>query len=162
MYGQLGDGTTTDRYVPTPVSSNEVSSWLAISAGGGHTCGLAAGSDLNGKAYCWGESRPPPLPATNPPQLLQGLAYSAVALSATIRGRNLAGANWSGQLGDNSTIDQNVPTPVSNSTVSSWLTISAGGSYVCGLAAGSGLDGKAYCWGESPPRLSMKSPHWEV
>ena len=55
--GRLGDGTTTDRHVPTPVLDNTVSSWLAISVGGGHTCGLAAGSRM---AYCWGESLPRP------------------------------------------------------------------------------------------------------
>jgi hypothetical protein len=53
--GQLGDGTTTRRDVPTPVSTSLVSSWLAISAGGEHTCGLAVGSRA---AYCWGESPP--------------------------------------------------------------------------------------------------------
>ena len=60
-YGQLGDGTTTRRDVPTPVSASVVSSWLAISAGGEYTCGLAAGSSA---AYCWGEL--PPRPARSP------------------------------------------------------------------------------------------------
>ena len=63
--GELGDGTTTNRKVPTAVSTATVSNWLAISAGTYHTCGLAAGGGQDGKAYCWGES--PPRPAMNPP-----------------------------------------------------------------------------------------------
>ena len=66
-YGQLGDGGLVEvsRCAPTPVSDNDVSSWLGISAGGYHTCGLAAGGGLDGKAYCWGES--PRRPAMDPP-----------------------------------------------------------------------------------------------
>ena len=51
-YGQVYSGTTN--YVTTPTAvTGSVSSWTAISAGGKHTCGLAAG---NGAAYCWGEA----------------------------------------------------------------------------------------------------------
>ena len=59
-WGQLGDNTTIDRYIPTPVSAGSVSSWLTISAGAAPTCGLVADSGQNGKAYCWGESPPSP------------------------------------------------------------------------------------------------------
>ena len=61
--------------------------------------------------------------------------------------RVLAGNNNQGQLGDNTTTDRNVPTPVSNGTVSTWLAISAGNTHTCGLAAGNGQDGKVFCWG---------------
>jgi alpha-tubulin suppressor-like RCC1 family protein len=47
-YGQLGDGTTDDRNIPTPAPSSPV--FEVLSAGGSHTCGLTP----EGTAYCWG------------------------------------------------------------------------------------------------------------
>jgi len=54
-YGQLGDGTTTDRLVPTPVAGGLT--FAAVSAGPivpfyGHTCGVTT----SGTAYCWGDN----------------------------------------------------------------------------------------------------------
>ena len=51
---------------------------------------------------------------------------------------------------------------MSTATVTSWRAISAGGYHTCGLAADDGRDGKAYCWGESPPRPAMDSPQRQV
>ena len=82
-------------------------------------------------------------------------ARAAAALIAAIRDRVLAGYNNYGQLGDGTNTNSNVPTAVSTATVTSWLAISAGQYHTCGLAADSGQDGKAYCWGESPPRPAM-------
>jgi len=48
--GQLGDGTTTDRLIPTPVAGGLA--FAALSAGGAHTCGLTT----SGVAYCWGDN----------------------------------------------------------------------------------------------------------
>ena len=78
------------------------------------------------------------------------------------RDRVLAGWNANGQLGDGTTTNQNVPTAVSTATVTTWRAISAGGSDTCGLAAGGGQDGKAYCWGESPPRPAINLAYQEV
>src|SRR5947208_2790628 len=47
-YGQLGDGTTTDRSSPGLVAGGV--SFTAVRAGYNHTCGLTAA----GAAYCWG------------------------------------------------------------------------------------------------------------
>ena len=49
-FGQLGDGTTTDRLTPTPVIGGLT--FPAISAGGNHTCGVTPSGD----AYCWGDN----------------------------------------------------------------------------------------------------------
>src|SRR5690606_27620738 len=49
--GQLGDGTTTDRVVPTPVSVPPGVAFDQIETGGYHTC--ARGT--RGDASCWGE-----------------------------------------------------------------------------------------------------------
>jgi alpha-tubulin suppressor-like RCC1 family protein len=51
-FGALGDGSTTDRTTPVPVSGGI--EFSLVIAGGfiGHTCALASG----GAAYCWGEN----------------------------------------------------------------------------------------------------------
>jgi alpha-tubulin suppressor-like RCC1 family protein len=49
-WAQLGDGTTSDRRIPTPVAAS--TSFSAVSAGGAHTCALTP----EGVAYCWGEN----------------------------------------------------------------------------------------------------------
>ena len=50
IYGQLGDGTTTQRLVPTGVVGGL--SFAAVSTGSWHTCGVTT----SGAAYCWGEN----------------------------------------------------------------------------------------------------------
>ena len=46
--GQLGDGTTTDHYIPAPLASTE--RWKAISLSTWHACGIATSNTV----YCWG------------------------------------------------------------------------------------------------------------
>ena len=48
--GQLGDGTTNDRYTPSLVSGGL--SFVALSCGSYHTCGIT----VAGVAYCWGDN----------------------------------------------------------------------------------------------------------
>lgn len=52
MAGQVGDGTTTERSRPVPVS--EPSRFVQISAGGGHS-GHTCGVSPDNTAYCWGK-----------------------------------------------------------------------------------------------------------
>ena len=47
-YGELGNASTVDSYVPVAVSGGLTFS--SISVGGAHTCGLTT----SGRAYCWG------------------------------------------------------------------------------------------------------------
>jgi hypothetical protein len=48
FWGQLGDGTTTERVLPVPVSGNL--RVTTMNAGGGHNCAVT----LNGRGFCWG------------------------------------------------------------------------------------------------------------
>jgi len=48
FYGQLGDGTTTQRLVPNTVAGGLT--FADVRAGGNHTCGVTT----SGAAYCWG------------------------------------------------------------------------------------------------------------
>ena len=111
-YGQLGDGTTTDRDQAVSVSNSEGTGPLAdvaeISAGGLHTCTRRA----NGQARCWGR-------------------------------------NSYGQLGDGTITDRLRPVAVSNTTGTGALTdvaeISAGGLHTCAPLT----NGQARCWGRN-------------
>ena len=49
-FGQLGDGTTTDRLTPTAVSGSLAFAY--IKAGDLFTCGITS----TGVAYCWGDN----------------------------------------------------------------------------------------------------------
>jgi alpha-tubulin suppressor-like RCC1 family protein len=51
LFGQLGDGTTTDRTTPATVSG--LSGATAVAAGGRHTCALLG----DGTVRCWGANR---------------------------------------------------------------------------------------------------------
>src|SRR5690606_12825203 len=106
--GQLGDGSTTDRYVPTDVSG--LSGVEAVAVGGGHACALTASGDVR----CWGwnaygqlgdgsmESRLAPTVAvadlSGVASIVSGESYScAVLTSGAMR---CWGQGHYGQLGD--------------------------------------------------------------
>ena len=119
--GQLGDGTHTNRAVPTAVPRPAGVTFSAITAAGNHTCAL--GSD--GRAYCWGENghgqlgdgtttaRALPVSVHLPP----GFTVSAIG---TYSGHTCAvvapsgqpacwGWNVSGELGDGTRVQRLVP-----------------------------------------------------
>jgi hypothetical protein len=50
-WGQLGDGTTAARALPTPVATTR--RFVAVSAGDTHACAIAD----DGAGYCWGDNR---------------------------------------------------------------------------------------------------------
>ena len=99
-YGQIGDGTTTDRLSPTPIAGGI--SFDRLSVGGLHTCGLTP----DGTAYCWGR-------------------------------------NQAGQLGDSTTTTRHVPTSVAGGLA--FQSISAGTAGTCAITTSS----TTYCWGYS-------------
>jgi alpha-tubulin suppressor-like RCC1 family protein len=163
--GQLGDGTTTDRPTPVPVSGGL--DFAVVSAGSHHTCGVTTG----GSAYCWGWNRDGQLgdgtiTDRHVPVAVSGeLGFVAVSTGfhytcgVTTEGSAYCwGRNISGQLGDGSGADHTTPVPVSGGL--SFVAVSAGEAHVCGLTTGENahcwgdnffgqLGGRAYCWGRN-------------
>lgn len=152
--GQVGDGTFTDRAVPSRVLAPDDVAFLELSAGGSHTCGLAD----TGQVYCWGYNddgrlgdgtqvdQPVPVAVRTPPNAY--LAHVTVGRlhSCAMTGSGKAwcwGANLNGELGDGTTTYRSTPTAVIAIDGVDFTSITAGESHTCALAA----TGRAYCWG---------------
>ncbi|MDA8594000.1 hypothetical protein N9L85_01360 [Euryarchaeota archaeon] len=152
-YGQLGDGTTTYRYIPTPTSSLGTNrTAVALTSGDSHTCALLD----NGSVSCWGQKywgfgiRG----SENTPTLTASLGTGRTAVAISAGGFHTCAildngsvscwgeANY-GQLGQVSVVGL-TPTLTSSLGVGrSAVAISAGESHTCAL-----LDnGSVSCWG---------------
>ena len=161
--GQLGDGTTTTKYVPTLVSGGYTYKSIAVngyySNGYGNTCAIA----LNGNAYCWGYNNNGQLgngtttQSTTPVLVSGGITFNtqntkSISTSGdgfsfntcAIAANNSAycwGYNNHGQLGNGTTTQSTTPVLVSGGL--SLSTITTGYFTSCALAT----NGNAYCWG---------------
>lgn len=151
--GQLGDGSTTDRNVPVDVAGLG-SGVIGVSAGTHHSCALSA----TGGVKCWGDNTygqlgdGANLDRTGPVSVV-GLAGGVVAVSAggahtcavtAAGGVKCWGDNDSGQLGDGSTSDQNVPVDVIGLNTGV-VAIGAGHTHSCAVTE----TGGAKCWGSN-------------
>ncbi|MBK7843723.1 MAG: hypothetical protein IPJ71_08520 [Bdellovibrionales bacterium] len=167
--GENGDGDNLDENIPVLVDTSNLSagsSFISLTAGMGHTCGLAS----DGKAYCWGRDFEGQLGENgdgdnldeNTPALVDTSILSAGSSFISLVAGNyhtcgLAsdgkaycwGWDSDGQLGedgDGDNLDENIPVLVDTSNLSagsSFISLVAGVDHTCGLAS----DGKAYCWG---------------
>ena len=150
--GELGDGTTTNRSSPVPVSGGLI--FATVSAGPEYTCGVTTG----GATYCWGANdvgelgdgtttnRSSPVPVSG------GLTFATVSTGGVGRRNHTCGvttggaaycwgANEFSQLGDGTTTDRSSPVPVSGGLT--LAAVSTGAIHTCAVTTG----GAAYCWG---------------
>ncbi|MBI4704415.1 MAG: hypothetical protein HY744_25195 [Deltaproteobacteria bacterium] len=153
QYGQLGDGTTQDKPLPTQVSALGTSA-VAVAAGADHTCAVKADSAL----WCcgWnqygqlgdGTTQDKPLPTQ-----VKALGTSAVAVAAgwlhtcAVKADGTLwcwGHNEYGQLGDGTTQDKPLPTQVSALGTSA-IAVAAGRAHTCAIKK----DGALWCWGRN-------------
>jgi alpha-tubulin suppressor-like RCC1 family protein len=156
QFGWLGDGTTTNRYTPTPVATTRKFTMLA--AGAGHTCGLTA----SGAAYCWGTNGKGQLGdgtttgALTPVAVTGGHVFATITAGAfsightcgvTIAGKAFCwGDNQEGQLGIGAKDNNPHPTPTAVAGGLEFASLSAGlGQHTCGVSTAGG----GYCWGQS-------------
>lgn len=155
-FGQLGDGTLSDRVHPVAVSGfPEGAVITAVSAGMDHSLAL----DSNGRVYAWGGNDEGQLGnGTNAPSrvpmTVAGLAPcigisagSYVSLAVSADGVLYAfGSNWTGQLGDGSGVERDHPTPVTGFPAGTVIRRAwAGRWHALALDA----DGNAYAWGNN-------------
>lgn len=157
-YGQLGDGTTTDRLTPVQVVGLD-SGVVAISAGEEHTCAATTA----GGAVCWGRNSYGQLgdgtsgPRNNsraPVQVVGLTDVAAVSAGAyhtcavtTAGSVSCWGRNTHGQLGNGSSGSHNGSArPVGVTGLDSGIAaVSAGGYHTCALSA----EGGVMCWGRN-------------
>src|SRR5450759_3042320 len=149
--GQLGDNTTTDRSTPVAVQQGGVT-FSSITAGLTYTCGLTSA----GAAWCWGDNGQGRLGdnTTTERHLPVAVQQGGVTFTSITGGADHTcgltsagaaycwGANWYGQLGDNTTTERDVPTAVQQGPVT-FSSITAGDAHTCGLTGA----GATYCWG---------------
>ena len=158
-YGQLGDGTTTDKTTPVEVSG--LTGAIAIAAGAYHTCALTSA----GTVKCWGDNESGQLgngTTTNSttPVEVSGLT-GAIAITAgvghtcalTSAGRvECWGWNFYGQLGNGTSSGPEhcnqgfacSTTPVEVSGLTGAIAINSGGGFhTCALTSA----GTVQCWG---------------
>jgi alpha-tubulin suppressor-like RCC1 family protein len=150
--GQLGTGNTTNRNVPTAVSTSLT--FRQISGGKYHTCGIT----LAGVGYCWGQNVDGRLgtnnttPSTSPQQVSTSVTFDSIS-SGIIHTCGLSrsglvycwGFNQEGEVGaaipPADSVIVKVPRPVSSRP---FRSVSTGGLHACALDQNSGA---AYCWG---------------
>ncbi|TAH33182.1 hypothetical protein EYC59_05280 [Candidatus Saccharibacteria bacterium] len=159
IYGQIGDGSTTNRFTPAQVTNSGPGgnkTWVDVSAGYQHTCGLTS----NGTAYCWGfnghgqlgtgnnSDNSVPQPVATALKFKQISAGDEHTCAVTLAGALYCwGYNNDGQLGIGTMLDTNVPTAVNTSGVlggKNIARVAAGYRHTCAIG-----DGDIYCWGNN-------------
>jgi alpha-tubulin suppressor-like RCC1 family protein len=137
LLGQLGDGTTTDRY--NPVMVNGFTGVTAVAAGYSQTCVLT----WTGGVRCWGDT-----PHRMHLDALSGKATKLAvgrshACALTLTGEIYCwGVNDHGQLGNGTRVDSYEAVAVLGLS-GSGISLKAGANHACAIVEGGGIQ----CWG---------------
>ena len=147
--GRLGNGATSGSF-DTPQAVSGGGSWLMVSAGVGHSCGVKG----DGSAWCWGAggmgqlgnggggTNSEPVKVTGESEWIEIAAGSEHSCGLKSDGSAWCwGSNWDGALGTGDNTDQNAPVPVVGDH--RWVTLSTSVDHTCGIR----VDGSAWCWG---------------
>lgn len=150
-FGQIGDGTLTNRRAPTGVSGL-ASGAQSVAGGAWHTCAITTG----GGVKCWGRNSTGQLgdgttTDRSTPVDVQGLTTGMVSVApggghtcalTTGGGVKCWGANGAGQLGDGTTTSRTTAADVAGLT-SGVAAIASGLDHTCALTT----SGDVKCWG---------------
>ncbi|MCS5637523.1 MAG: RCC1 repeat-containing protein, partial [Myxococcota bacterium] len=152
--GQLGDGTTTARAYPAPVSGLGASPIISVGTGEAFSCALNG----LGEMLCWGDNSQGQLGdgtrnSSLVPILVGGLGGTVESFSpgrqhvcAALTNGNAEcwGDNSTGQLGDGNFFDRLVPTLISG-LGGLIASVASGYDHTCAVT----ILGDAYCWGNN-------------
>ncbi len=152
VYGQLGDGSTTDKSIPVDVVGLG-GGVAAIVAGGVHTCALT----IEGGVKCWGWNANGQLgdgstvdksTSVNVVEMHSDMAAIAAGSQHTCA-LNMAGGikcwgfNWLGALGDDTQTNKNTPVDVVGLNNGVAAIAAGNGHHTCALTTA----GRVKCWG---------------
>ena len=148
-YGQVGDGSRTQRVAPVKVAGNLV--FRHVRAGWDHTCGVAT----NDVAYCWGRNKVGQLgdgtvlTRGRPTRVAGGLKFRLIRTgqrhTCALTPADKAycwGLNDLGQAGDGTSLNER-HSPVAVVNGGNFESLALGSAFTCGVRE----NGSAWCWG---------------
>jgi alpha-tubulin suppressor-like RCC1 family protein len=153
-YGNLGDGLTLNRAIPTPIIGLPTTNVYGLSAGTVTGCAVTTAG-----ASCWGQDTGDGsplatihtsavgvlgLPGSSISQISAAFGACAVVMLGGLSTQARCwGDNSAGELGNNTTTDQTTPVKVHG--LSGVEAVTTGGRHACALLKGGGVS----CWGSN-------------